>query len=619
MTDDLLDPTLWREGQDFEAKEAQGQDGRGKLPGSFWESYSAMANSDGGLVVLGVSEREDRSIHVLGLGDAEGVLTQLWNGLNNPQQASVNLLGSGDARIATIDGKRVILVTVPRASRRQRPVFTGGNPLRGTYLRGHEGDYHCPEDRVRRMLADALETPRDNEVLSHFSLADCDPASLSAFRNLFRSTKPDHVFLTEDDQGLLHQLGGWRRDRATGVEGLTLAGLLMFGRFAALREVLPHMQLDYRELDPDPDRRWADRLCQDGSWSGNLFDFYRRVMPKLTAALKVPFQLADDLRRRDETHVHEALREALVNSLIHADWQGSGGVVIERGVDAFAFANPGVLRLPIAQIRHGNVSDCRNPSVQLMFQMIGAGDKAGSGFPKILRAWREQHWRAPLLEEDHTIDRVQLRLTMASLLPPAVLAELSQRFGAAFTSLDEASRLAVATAQIEGQVSNRRLQDLIDQPGRLLTDLLGDLCRGGLLEKSGRTTATIYRVPGSTPPAPANAPSMAGNDPSSLANDPSSAANDPSSATPPSPIDVVAGSERARPEVVQAAILTLCQGQFVRPEELAQRLNRVADGIRKRFLANMVRDGLLEQQYPEPTDPRQAYRTINRPPGGPAP
>ena len=56
-----------------------------------------------------------------------------------------------------------------------------------------------------------------------------------------------------------------------------------------------------------------DRLYPDGSWSGNLFEFFRRVYRKLTADLKVPFALKEG-QRQDDTPVHEALREALVNT-----------------------------------------------------------------------------------------------------------------------------------------------------------------------------------------------------------------------------------------------------------------------------------------------------------------
>ena len=101
---------------------------------------------------------------------------------------------------------------------------------------------------------------------------------------------------------LLRALGGWRRERSTDEEGLTLAGLLMLGRWPAIHEAAPYYFVDYQERpaesDENDDARWLDRVVPDGTWSGNLFDFYRRVVRKIVADLKVPFALKGDIRRR---------------------------------------------------------------------------------------------------------------------------------------------------------------------------------------------------------------------------------------------------------------------------------------------------------------------------------
>jgi ATP-dependent DNA helicase RecG len=66
---------------------------------------------------------------------------------------------------------------------------------------------------------------------------------------------------------------------------LTLAGLLMLGRWPAIHEAAPDYFVDYQERPADGeeygDTRWLDRVVPDGTWSGNLFDFYRRVVRKL--------------------------------------------------------------------------------------------------------------------------------------------------------------------------------------------------------------------------------------------------------------------------------------------------------------------------------------------------
>ncbi len=91
--------------------------------------------------------------------------------------------------------------------------------------------------------------------------------------------------------------------------------------------------------------RWIDRLTLDGSWPGNLFAFYHRVINKLTADLKVPFRINGG-QRQDDTLVHQALREALVNTLVHADYTGRASVLVVKRPDMFGFRNPGLMRVP---------------------------------------------------------------------------------------------------------------------------------------------------------------------------------------------------------------------------------------------------------------------------------
>lgn len=162
---------------------------------------------------------------------------------------------------------------------------------------------------------------------------------------------------------------------------MTLAGLLMFGRLNAIYEAVPNYILDYQERDaPKAERRWIDRVTTDGSWSGNLFDFYTKVFSKLTSDLKVPFRNESGVRKQ-LTPVHEALQEALVNTLIHADYGGRVGVLVVKRPDMFGFRNPGLMRVPIETAKRGGVSDCPNRFLQKMFQLAGAGDQAGSGVP----------------------------------------------------------------------------------------------------------------------------------------------------------------------------------------------------------------------------------------------
>src|SRR5579875_208797 len=189
-----------RERVDFEAKRGRGADGRGELPRNFWESFSAMANTQGGYILLGAQQKNNEDIQLIGIPEPERLCSMLWNGLNNPQQISMNLLREEHVQIVEHQSMRFVLVQVPRAKRLQRPIYIGTNPLTGTYRRNYEGDYLCDPITVRHMLAEATEETRDAGLLHGFTMEDIDEASLTAYRNQFRSAKPGHPWISLSDQ-----------------------------------------------------------------------------------------------------------------------------------------------------------------------------------------------------------------------------------------------------------------------------------------------------------------------------------------------------------------------------------------------------------------------------------
>jgi ATP-dependent DNA helicase RecG len=620
---------------DFEAKKAGGVDGQGECPKSFFESYSAMANTDGGAILLGAEEREGK-LRIAGIADVPRVLKALWDSLNNRQRVSINLLTDHDVEVREVDGKRVILVRVPRARRNQRPVHVGENPFKGTYVRNGEGDYLIRDDEaVRRMLAERVEDSRDGRILPHYSLEDIDAETLARYRNHFKAKKPDHIWNGLDDREFLRSIGGWRRDREAGTGGLTAAGLLMFGRHTSIAEEFPYYMVDYQERpEAKADGRWVDRLVPDGTWSGNLFDFYERVIQRLFRDLKVPFRLSGD-RRVDETPVHEALREALVNAIIHADYSGRVSVLIAKRPDMFGFRNPGGLRIPVDLAVKGGSSDCRNRSLQAMFRHAGLGEQAGSGVPKIYSAWRDQQWRAPEIEERTTpTEQTVVQLRMMSLLPTEAIASLQQRFGTSFRQLSDVHRLALVTVELEGHVTHERLMGMTDRHSRDVTLALASLLHKGMLESAGGHRQKRYFFPGQPPSAAEDefmgfaastedVPGSSELKPGSSEHRDASSEHRPAGSEHKTHPDDPSPSEwekleaqaaplrrrkRASPEDVSNAIVGLCTGRPLTLPQLSRLLGRTVDTLRVHYLTKLVAAGRLRLRHPEaPTHPNQGY------------
>ena len=139
-------------------------------------------------------------------------------------------------------------------------------------------------------------------------------------------------------------------------------------------------------------------MSQSGDWSGNVFDFFVRVSAKLTLDLKKPFKLVN-MVRQDETPVHDAVREALVNCLVNTDFYEPRGVVIEKYPDRIVLQNPGTVIVGKKQMLRGGLSEPRNGALMKMFHLIGYGERAGSGVPDIYATWDNAGFADPIVEE----------------------------------------------------------------------------------------------------------------------------------------------------------------------------------------------------------------------------
>lgn len=401
--------TTYKESSRLEVKSA-----RGGLPNSLWESYSAFANSEGGVIVLGVKENaKDGSLYVEGLDDVHKLMKDFWNTVNNRQKVSSNILTDSMAVPEKLEGKDVIVINVPRAERTSRPVYVGSDPRTGTYRRNFEGDYHCSLEEVSLMIRDSALVTDDNKLLTNIDVSVFCPDTVRSYRNIFKLVRQNHLWNKEDDAMFMRRIGAVREDKDTGKFHPTVAGLLMFGYEYEITAVFPNYFLDYQENRTNGIyARWTDRITsQSGDWSGNVFDFILRVMPKLQSDLKVPFMFKGNFRDED-TPLHKTVREATVNMLANADFYGRRGVVVQKSAEGFKFANPGSMRVSLTEALQDSASDPRNGVMMKMLAMVEYGERAGSGLQGIFKTWQSVYHCEPKLEVTTSggVDRTTLTL-----------------------------------------------------------------------------------------------------------------------------------------------------------------------------------------------------------------
>lgn len=276
----------------------------------------------------------------------------------------------------------------------------------GTYRRNGEGDYLCSKEEVAAIFRDAGQISQDNKIITEVSLDSLCKETISHYRQRFVLIHQGHVWNDLSDVEFLKKLGAAKINSEDGKVYPTAAGLLMFGYESEILYEYPQYFLDYQEHF-DESTRWSDRfVSSSGEWSGNVFDFFFKAFNKLTEDIKKPFVL-DGITRIEDTPVHKAIREVLLNTLANADYYGRRGVVIKKHKDHFSFENPGLFRISMKEAFDGGVSDPRNATILKMFSTIDIGERAGSGIPGIVSVWKREYGFEP--EYSQSVDPERTR------------------------------------------------------------------------------------------------------------------------------------------------------------------------------------------------------------------
>lgn len=487
---DFLKLDSYRENNRIEAKKALGG-----LPKSIWETYSAFANTFGGIILLGVEESLDGTLHVAngGIKSPDVLIKEFWDIANNSEKVSVNILSDKDVYVQQIDGKNIIVINIPRADRAYRPVYINGNPVTGTYRRNGEGDYKCTREEYLAMVRDASVKTADMLILNETDTSVFNAESVKGYRMRMRLSRPDHVWETLGDEDFLMRIGAV----AIGEDGKkhpTSAGLLMFGNEYAISREFNNYFLDYQE-QYDDSVRWTDRITSSsGDWSGNVFDFYFRVYNKLIRDIKTPFAIVNGVRI-DDTPVHQALREALANCLVNADYYGRQGVVIIKKRDNISFSNPGGFRIEIAAAKSGGISDPRNGTMLKMFNLINIGERAGSGIPNIYAVWNKQGWKEPVITETFEPDRITLSLTMINERRKNGDKKSAIKNGDKKSAITEKTKMKIIGYLTDNASATcSEIAEILGLQASRSREYLSEMIKEGVLESEGANRNRRYRL-----------------------------------------------------------------------------------------------------------------------------
>lgn len=391
-----------------ESAAAEAKDGRGGLPRSIRETLSSFSNTPGGgSIVIGVAET--KGFPAVGVPDPSRMMADLASMCSDQMQPPVR----ANIYAHDVDGKTVVIAEVPELPRTQKPCFVKSVGLeRGSYIRVADGDRRLTSEEIQQIVADRGQPLFDQEAVVDASMADLDPPTVDNFVARMREANA-RVFRDQDRDSVLRMT----KAVITTPDGAihpTLAGLLALGRYP--QQFFPQLNVTFVHY-PTPSGestssgvRFLDNVSLDGPipvMVADALDVVRRNMSRRA--------LISGRGRRDMwEYPPEALREAIVNALVHRDLSpGSRGnqVQIEMYPDRLRIMNAGGLfgAIDLERLGEDGRSSARNSSLMRLLEEVQVPDdnrtvceNRGSGIRAMIAALRESGMSPPRFRDTTT-------------------------------------------------------------------------------------------------------------------------------------------------------------------------------------------------------------------------
>ncbi len=368
------------EWEDFEVKEA-----KAKIPKNSWETVSAFSNTVGGWLIFGVKKR-GKSYEIKGVNNPEKIEQEFTTVLRGGTK--FNKIIDVTCKKYNINGKTALAFYIPQKSIKDKPVYV--NSRKNTFIRKASGDQRATDLEIDSFFRNISFEEKDSEC-TNYIFSDLDSETIQRYRNYFSQVNPGHRYNSLENETFLEKLRVIRNGN------VTYGGLLVFGKEMHIVDSFPNFRTEYLEVPgtsyTDASTTYSFRISSEKNLYETFFDIYDRLRQKV----EVPFKIKDSLRDDDPLQL-QAIREALVNLIMHTDYFSPGNSRIRVFTDRFEFLNPGPLPKDIKYILKEDFSYPRNPTVAKIFRFIHLSETIGNGFHKMIDGWKSYYHVEPIIE-----------------------------------------------------------------------------------------------------------------------------------------------------------------------------------------------------------------------------
>ncbi len=513
--------------------------------------------------------------------------------------------------IEKINGQPVLKIWVDELPAKQKPLYFKSKALpSGALRRIGSTDQHCTDDDMHVFYQDTGSY--DQTPVRGTTLADVDENAIKRYRVLREKVNPAAEELAYSDNELLGALGCVNKEDPN---ELNLAGLLLFGNSKIQRSTFPMLRADYIRV---PGNVWVenpDDRFTTIDMRGPLILVLYRLIEAINADLPKGFLLPeDDVQAASTGLPMKALREAIVNALMHRSYREHRPTQIIRYDNRIEIINPGFSLKSEEKLGQPG-SETRNPFIAAVFHDTNLAETKGSGIRAMRRLMQAAHLVPPTFESSRENNEFSSRLLLHHFLDANDLEWLKQ-----FEKYDlaDSQKQALIFVREVGAIDNTTYRQMADCDTLKASNDLRLLKTYNLLKSKGKGKATYY-VAGagltataqelSTPVAGLSTP------PAGLSTPPSGLSTQPLDALPEEiKTEIKKLARRVNdPEVLKSLILRICSIKPFKSTELAEILGKREDYLKRKFLGELIGTRELKYLHPEMVNhPEQAYLTNNR-------
>jgi len=386
------------EWEDFEVKEAHSE-----IPKNTWETVSAFANTGGGWLVFGV-KKTGKTFTIVGVKNPEKMEQDFTNTLRGEK---FNVKLALDCKKYEFTEGTVLAFYIPISDK--KPIYF--NTQANTFIRTASGDQRATKEEIDALYRNQAFGTHTSGIVANTSVNDINEQSFKRYRDYLSRFNPTHPYNRLEKEEFLQKL------RAVTDGNLTYSGLFFFGKEDAIQRAVPDFRIDYLEIPgtsySDASVRYSFRIDEQE----NLWEYYFAIFDRLRRYLDLPFQLTSEGFAKEDYPQLNALREALVNMLMHADYNSAARPRIRVFDNRIEFFNPGALPKSLEQIMKEDISMPRNPIIAKLFRVVKLAENAGYGFDKMIDGWNEYAGTKPEFEQGLDFTKATFYLKVKTVSP----------------------------------------------------------------------------------------------------------------------------------------------------------------------------------------------------------